>query len=271
MFARTVLMLLAGAAFGAVAAPAGYVISVAGTWKAQGVDAPLTVGAEVLPGAVLRIEKPTPFDGIKIVAARTGAIIVEADCAKPAQCSRAIVLPTAPAAATDPRVAALLDKLFGHLRAKPERYAQTISRSERTLDDALARLDAAGVDLAPAFSRMPSGSYAIAQKPIACAASVPCSASGPTAFIWRSTGGTPPVFSGTKPGLYELSARDNAAEASRVESAWVLVVGTDRHAAAAVTLRETEALIAGWGDKVEPAARAAVRRASLAAVGRDTP
>jgi len=51
-----------------------------------------------------------------------------------------------------------------------------------------------------------------------------------------------------------------------VERAWLLVVAPDRHADAVAALAETDKLIAGWGAKVEPAARAAVRRAAFAAL-----
>jgi hypothetical protein len=265
MLARTVLVLLAGAALGATAAPAGYVISISGTWKAQGVAAPLAVGAEVLPGAVLGVENPTPFDAIRVVGARSGAIILVVDCAQPGQCTRPIRVPAAAAtAAGDPRIGALLDKLLGQMRAKPERYVQTISRSDTALADALARVDAAGLDPAPAFARMPAGTYEIALKPIECAAGSACTAAGPSGYVWGAPKGGTVVFAGARPGLYELSARASSAGAPRVERAWLLVVAPDRHADAVAALAETDKLIAGWGAKVEPAARAAVRRAAFA-------
>src|SRR5688572_26113481 len=52
-----------------LAAPAGYVLSLEGEWAIEGGPA-LVVGAEVAPGARLRVKDPHPFAAVQVVDAK---------------------------------------------------------------------------------------------------------------------------------------------------------------------------------------------------------
>lgn len=245
-----------------LAAAAGFVLALEGDWRVAGSARALAVGDEVPEGARIEARAPTPFSRIHVVDARSGAIRLVVKCASPGACAQPAVMAGIAEASPAP-FTALLGQAMARLRRDPQRYAPTISRSEAPVGDAVLRLDAGGVDLAPAFARLPAGRYRIELRPLQEARA----ASAPAGLEWVPGGGA--RVGGTGAGMHELAVEaEDGGVGGRAWRAWVLVASAESIERLEPRWQEALALAAAWGAAVEPAARGAFLRAALETLAR---
>ena len=269
MILRATLLAMLALPLAAFAAPAGYVLAVEGEWRVEGAPLRLAVGAEVPPGALLRVTPPTARSAITIVARGTGRILFAKTCAAPEDCEAPLAVPHAESPREiDGLLVALIEKTAARLRGNPTRYVATITRSESTLADSVLALVDGRLLVAPAMAAARPGPYQLALRPLACAASSPCATlvlDGP--YEWDPTAASPIAAPGLTPGLYELEVAASTSDAmQRPAHAWVRVSPPSRHARNAASFAAARRLASGWDSAARPDARQAFLRGALEAL-----
>lgn len=252
----------------AFGAPAGFVLDLRGEWRVEGAPAPLTVGAEVPAGSVLRAGAPQARSSITIVASRTGQILLTKKCAAAKDCDGPVPVP-APSDGNAPgAMATLLEKVAARLRGNPSRYVATITRSERVLSDAVLELADGRFVPSPALAAAAPGTYEIALRPLPCPGGRDCTASELASdYRWNPSSVSPLVAPGVAPGLFELEAtRTGAGFLPSPNTAWIRLSTGARFAKDAAAWQAARELVSGWGREVDSATRQTFLRGVLASL-----
>ena len=157
--------------------------------------------------------------------------------------------------------------MMAQFSREPGRYASLVTRraGEAMATEAVVLLQRTTLALAPAFSHLPAGRYAVCVTPIAAvgAARDAIDCPTPTEFSWDSTQPGTMKVTGLRPGLHELRVRDRQMALS---IAWVLVVTPSRFAEQREAFERVQLEAARWQEQSLPQAAAQLLRAHLAAL-----
>jgi len=139
-----------------------------------------------------------------------------------------------------------------------DRYVTPVSRGlEPHLVDAVLAVRGERVDLAPAFTRVDSGTYKVRIEAL--------SQQKPTSIVqveWTGKGPASVAVSGIRPGLYRLVLLNAQTEVAGPD-AWVLVDAPERFAQDSASFHSAEEETKSWPDEVDPRVPGAVLRAYL--------
>lgn len=229
----------------------GYVVDIRGEWSLNG-KAKLTKGSSLSVGGVITPADPSDANSFIVIANRAGRIAERRTCSNGGECANPIRLPAS--AGTPPSAFSRFMAAAMHLVAgDPGKYASFAHRGA-DLQEAVLKLDARKVDLAPVFTNMPGDRYFVRFEKIGkrqATAAKPLEVE----YEWNSQKPAPLTAGGLAPGLYKVSVREVSllapedGEAADNE-AWVLVATPKGFAKAAPSFDAALKVTQQWGEQV---------------------
>jgi hypothetical protein len=252
-FALTALLLLPWRT-GAEAAPIGFVLSFHGAWQVDGQS--VRQGQPVFPSAKLALAPGVRFDATKDLPWTITVVLLDnttcsLSCGSAVTCAGGLALPESLGGPTS--VLTKLVDAFRRIFANPDRYASLLSRGgsgDQNLTDAVARLDAGRIRLAPLLQAVASGQYRLQFK----STQQPTGPERREAVIdieWSRSDTSYTRPSDLVPGLYRVSllSVDHFAEPVGRE-AWVLVAAATTYESSRAAFERATTLASTWKTQV---------------------
>jgi hypothetical protein len=256
-------VLAAAAAPGHAREVAGYVLDQHGTWAVQGSAGTLAIGAPVVAGSRVVAKSARSGDRIVVVAAKTGAVLIDRRCASPADCRSAILVPGAPDGEST-SWAALMGRAFARLAGDADRYVATISRGNVELPEAVLSARDGRADFRPLFDSLPDGSFNVELWSLSCRDGAPCAQRTAGGRVRWTRDQPSETRLSVAPGLYDVVAtRSSGAPGPTRAHGWVLVSPEERSPSDQADLAAAAHAAAAWGGSADVAVRRAFLRAVL--------
>lgn len=244
----------------------GHVLDVEGDWYLDSRRGQaLRKGDELPSSGVIRIPSPSRYAFIVIVYDANNEI-VKKQCRNQGECEQPILLPKAVQRQLTRREI-LLGYLMRAVRLNPAMPSVNAGRSDDgVLTEAVVQIKEGGVDLAPVFARLNSGTYYLQIERV-----VPERKDGDDAapiriqeqleIKWDAAARTILPAMKVPPGLFEIELleKQDTTGTSTLTTAWFLTVNPEQHEKALAQFSEVKELTATWKDLNEETRRGFLR------------